>query len=239
MFFDYYRKIGLEERQFHLAFSTMLKDKASDFYYNKIAGRSYDFRTMVNLIRSHFETEENRQKYLLEWRETTLIRTISINPDKSKLECLELMLDKLRTAQRGLTIQYQNENSLRDQVLNVCRGIEECNLALFKPAPTFKGLCADLRAAIGQTVRTKETASFFEEKHQYWTDRTYGGTKGRFPSRTNIRDRGREAFRRRGAFRGTSTRDPDQKCFVCKQTGCWSTNHSDEERKQAYARYKD
>ena len=112
-------------------------------------------------------------------------------------------------------------------------------MALFKPALTFEGLCADLRAAIGQTIRTKEAASFFEEKHQYWTDRTYGGTKGRFPSRTNFRGRGKEAFRGRGAFRGISVRDTDQKCFVCKQPGCWSTNHSDEERKQAYGRYKD
>jgi hypothetical protein len=65
VFFDYYRKIGLKERQFYLIFSTMLKDKASDFYYDKIAGRSYDFRTMIDLIRTHFETEESRQKYLL------------------------------------------------------------------------------------------------------------------------------------------------------------------------------
>jgi hypothetical protein len=114
IFFDYYKKIGLEERQFHLVFSTMLKDKASDFYYDKITGRSYDFRMMIDLIRTHFETEESRQKYLSEWREITLIRTISKNPDKSKLEYLELMLDKLRTAQRGLTTQYQNKNSLRD-----------------------------------------------------------------------------------------------------------------------------
>jgi hypothetical protein len=77
----------------------MLKDKASDFYYNKITRRLYDFRIMVNLIRSHFETKENRQKYLLEWRETTLIRIISKNPDKSKLKCLELMLNKLYMAQ--------------------------------------------------------------------------------------------------------------------------------------------
>jgi hypothetical protein len=66
-----------------------------------------------------------------------------------------------------LTIQYQNENSLRDQVLNACRGIEECNLILFKPAPTFKGLCADLRAVIGQTIRIKEIVLFFKKKHQY------------------------------------------------------------------------
>jgi hypothetical protein len=144
------------------------------------------------------------------------------------------MLDKLRTAQRGLTTQYQNENSLRDQVLNAYRGIEECNLALFKPAPTFKGLCVDLRAAIGQTVRTKETASFFKEKHQYWTDRTYGGTKERFPFRTNNQSKGRGP-----SSQGTFARTYDQKCFVCKKSGCWSTNHSDQERKQAYDKHKD
>jgi hypothetical protein len=82
----------------------MLKDKVSDFYYDKIAGRSYDFRMMIDLIRTYFETEESRQKYLSEWRETTLMSTISKNPDKSKLECLELILINLRTAQRGLLI---------------------------------------------------------------------------------------------------------------------------------------
>jgi hypothetical protein len=66
VFFDYYKKIGLKEAQFHLAFSIMLKDKASDFYYDKITGRSYDFRTMIDFMRSYFETEENRQKYLSE-----------------------------------------------------------------------------------------------------------------------------------------------------------------------------
>ena len=114
IFFDYCGKIGIDEGHFHNAFSTMLKDKASLFYYDKISGRKYDFRTMVELVRSHFEAEEHRQKYLSEWRETTLRSTIAGNPDKSKLECLEIMLDKLRTTQRGLTIQYQNENSLRD-----------------------------------------------------------------------------------------------------------------------------
>jgi hypothetical protein len=60
VFFNYCKKISLEERQFYLAFSTILKDKASNFYYDKIARRLYDFCTMVDLIRSHFETEENR-----------------------------------------------------------------------------------------------------------------------------------------------------------------------------------
>ena len=96
IFFDYYKMISLKEVQFYLIFSIILKDKASDFYYDKITKRSYDFYTMIDFMRSYFETEENRQKYLSEWREITLIRTINKNPDKSKLKCLKLMLDKLR-----------------------------------------------------------------------------------------------------------------------------------------------
>ena len=37
-------------------------------------------------------------------------------------------------------------------------------MALFKPAPTFEGLCADLQAAIGQAVRTQEATAMFHEQ---------------------------------------------------------------------------
>jgi hypothetical protein len=42
----------------------MLKDRASDFYYNSIIGKTTDFDTMVAIIRTHFKTKENRQIYL-------------------------------------------------------------------------------------------------------------------------------------------------------------------------------
>jgi len=73
---------------------------------------------------------------------------ISKNPNKSKLKYLELMLIKLHTVQQGLSIQYQNENSLQNQVLNIYQGIEKYNLALFKSAPIFKRLYIDLRTVI-------------------------------------------------------------------------------------------
>ena len=76
----------------------MLKGRAADFYYDKIAGRSYDFNRMLEITRAHFETEENRQKYLSEWRETTLLTVITKNLDKTRLECLEVIFDLLYTA---------------------------------------------------------------------------------------------------------------------------------------------
>ena len=118
VFYDCCSKIGLLETQYHHAYSIMLKGRASSFYYDKIASRSYDFQIMVAMTKTHFETEENHQKYLSEWRETTLIRTISENPGKSRLECLQIMIDKLQKVQRGLTKEYHYEHNLRDQVIN-------------------------------------------------------------------------------------------------------------------------
>ena len=48
----------------------MLKDRASDFYYNKIIGRLYNFITIVQIVKIYFKTEENRQLYILKWKET-------------------------------------------------------------------------------------------------------------------------------------------------------------------------
>ena len=79
VFYDCCTKGGLGDAQFHLAFSIVLKDRASEFYYDKIAGHSYEFVTMVDMTKTHFETEENRQKYLSEWRETTLSTTTRSN----------------------------------------------------------------------------------------------------------------------------------------------------------------
>ena len=44
----------------------MLKGRTSIYYYSKIAGKTLDFGTMISIVWIHFETEENRQKYLSE-----------------------------------------------------------------------------------------------------------------------------------------------------------------------------
>jgi hypothetical protein len=74
----------------------MLKDRASHFYYDSIIGKTTDFNTMVVIIRTHFETEENRQVYLTEWRESILIKITAFNLAKSKIKCLQLLITKLQ-----------------------------------------------------------------------------------------------------------------------------------------------
>jgi hypothetical protein len=47
VFYNCYIIIGVPEEQYYIVFLIMLKDRASDFYYNKIMGRSYNFIIMV------------------------------------------------------------------------------------------------------------------------------------------------------------------------------------------------
>jgi hypothetical protein len=60
VFYNRYIIVGVPEEQYYIAFPIMLKDWVSDFYYNKITGRSYDFITIVRMVKTHFKTEENR-----------------------------------------------------------------------------------------------------------------------------------------------------------------------------------
>ncbi|XMA09892.1 hypothetical protein WAI453_002683 [Rhynchosporium graminicola] len=247
-FLDWCAKLGID--QFEPAFATMLKGRAQQFYYDKIARRGYNFELMVTMMKQHFQTQENLQEYLRHWREIHMDKVIRDpkNAGKSRLECLEITIDTLQKCQRGLTKEYQYEHNLRDQVIAACRGVPECELALFNPASTFEGVCAQLRASIGTKTSEKLTPSaayltsppehYNGENDQNWVDRKYynsserrGGYRGR--------NRGRGRGGGRGSFRPSSGgRSYTPKCNVCKKVDCWSTKHTPEERKQAYLEYK-
>lgn len=233
IFRDNCHKAGIPHAQFAGAFSIMLKGKALRYYFDRLceANRDLDFHTLVARVKNHFETEESRQAYLAAWRNTTLPRVIHENPEKSHLECLDILLDRLTTIQRALSIIHQSDEALRDQLLNACRGVKECELCLFSPAPTYEGVCNQLRSAIGTATRSTN--------QQFWTDRTYQGQGrqarfGRGPPRTN-------GFKRQ-PNPSTALPATPKKCYVCGKEGCWSTKHPVEDRRRAYdgfrAKYK-
>ena len=166
IFYDNCQKLGLPSNQFHYAYSIMLKGRAATFYYERLAGKGLNFDQMVYETRCHFETEEQKQQYLSEWRETTLLRVIAANPGSSRPECLEKLFDQLQTLQRGLSGAYQNDLSLRDQLINACRGVEECSLAPYSPAPTYDGVYAQLRSAVSTALRVRESQQFTTDSPQ-------------------------------------------------------------------------
>jgi hypothetical protein len=227
VFQDCCNKVGIHLDQYHHAFSIMLKGRAADYYYSNIAGNRHSFDEMLQIMRTHFETDERRQLYMSEWREITLQRVISDNPTKSRLDCLQLLLDKLQKIKNGLPETYGTDTSLRDQLVLACRGISECNLALYQPAATYEGVCSQLRSAIGTAVRSEQsylqqqqftTATLPQHQHQeqhehMWVDRKYSSNR---PSRTAR----------------TKT------CFICKKPGCWSTKHPPDERRQANSNWR-
>ena len=66
----------------------MLKGRTSTFYYNYLVGKGYKFNQIIYKTKCHFKTEENKQQYILEWRETTFLKIIAINLDVSQLDYL-------------------------------------------------------------------------------------------------------------------------------------------------------
>ena len=84
----------------------MLKGQASNFYYNKLSKKLYNFPTIVNLIKAYFKTKENHQKYPLKWRETILLYIILENLGKLKLEYFQFIVNKLQKIQQGLIRKY-------------------------------------------------------------------------------------------------------------------------------------
>ena len=59
----------------------MLKGQASTFYYDYLAGKGYNFNRIVYKLRYYFKTEENKQQYILKWREIIFLKIIITNLD--------------------------------------------------------------------------------------------------------------------------------------------------------------
>ena len=57
----------------------MFKGLVSTFYYNCLIGKGYNFDRIIYKLRYHFKTEENKQQYILKWRETIFLKIITIN----------------------------------------------------------------------------------------------------------------------------------------------------------------
>jgi len=247
---------------FHEVFQIMLKGNVLLFFEQMIQGRKYSFRTMERIIRGHFETDEVRQKYMNEWQTTTLTSIIRTNRGKTIMECLELLFIHLRLVQQGLSPEYHTENALRDRIINACVGVPECKPALFRTASTLEGVCSDLRSTVGTEIRSREAAAYLQDQEQteayeydqYWVDRTYEGQVKRFPSRTNQNPRWQQGnsntparqYQRLGntltrQYQGNGKQPvnpnydrTNKKCYVCQKQGCWSTKHTEAERKASY-----
>ncbi|EFQ90120.1 hypothetical protein PTT_13367 [Pyrenophora teres f. teres 0-1] len=78
-----------------------------------------------------------------------------------------------------------------------------------------------------------------DQENQYYLDRRYNSnrrTRGGSQGRGGTRGASHEGEQRFDSSRGSKPRWK-KKCFVCQKEGCWSTNHTDEERKAARTQF--
>ncbi|KAI0997170.1 hypothetical protein K3495_g11017 [Podosphaera aphanis] len=120
IFYDMCDKAGVTPDLYGSAYSTMLKDKAQNFYYQHLARQNLSFDEMIEKTRSYFHTSENYQAYLMEWRSTMLKSTIEANPERNISECLEMVIVKLQKIHQGLVQNYKDSHSLPDQLISAC-----------------------------------------------------------------------------------------------------------------------
>ncbi|WQF76847.1 hypothetical protein CDEST_01861 [Colletotrichum destructivum] len=241
IFRDKCSKVGIAQSQWNGALDIMLRGRALQYYYDYLCDptKPMDFHSRGVAIQARFETHETQQLYLSEWRTTTLPRILQENPGKNRLEALEILIERLVRIHQALPrAQRESPDLLRDQLLNACREVEECQLAIFAPAPTFEGVCGNLRAAVGTALQLKARQFVAEPHDQYWTDRRYNGHGKESRYGRNGPQNRRPSRYGNGSRRNGPSSAPNKRCYVCGKSGCWSNKHSDDERRQAYSRYK-
>ena len=232
IFNDICRKAGLADAGKSTALSLMLKDGALDFYYDSVTPTQPSFEIACRMFTTHFEGPEWQQGVKNEWYMTTLRSTIDKNPEKSTAECLSIMLRTLSTLQLGLRDNQRDIDTLRDKVLDACRGVPATAAACSNPASKFGAFINQLQASI----LTYEALPNTDPRHQYPAEAE--SPEELFTDRR---------FQRRDRWTRHRSRDPrhqstpktrDYRCFVCHKSDCHSSRHTREEREAAWQKYR-
>jgi hypothetical protein len=205
----------------------MLKGLALDYFYSNCK----NCRTVeqyADSIKSYFEGEEHKRTLLRQWNSLTLSTIIerSSSEGKTTEESLQLLIKELRHIQHGLDWEFRTENSFHNKLIIACQEVPACKFACYKPSPTVAGLINDLRSSIVTYEKgVKPTQAFF-------TDR-------RFHNSRSYNPRPEQRSNNRFTPIAAGNRYRKKGCLVCNKEGCWSSNHTPEERERAKTRYKE
>jgi hypothetical protein len=131
VFYDLCPKAGVDQSDYPKAFSSMLSGEAKDYYFNKISGRRASLEQMIQMLKDHFKTEQQQEQKTTEWENTTLSGVRGKHPDKTLLECFDIMRNQLVKDQPILRPELHSDTVIRDRLYGACRAIPECNMALF------------------------------------------------------------------------------------------------------------
>ena len=208
LFIDKCQRIDYPRDQLARAVPVMLTGPAYRYYLNNLANKGKSYNDLIHALQKRYETEAIRDRYLREWESLDLATIINQNRDKRLPSCLEILTEKIQLLHQGLFRPGDiGFNSMRDKLRLAASKTPACKVPLMKPAKTFEDLTAELQQAIAvhEEMKPQQTDAFY-------TDR---------------------AFKRGGGSASNLLQNYQKKCYVCRQSGCWSTRHSDQERSQA------
>lgn len=89
----------------------------------------------------------------------TLSNVWRTQPNENLSECLSYLTSRLPNIQCCLLEQYSKKIFMRDKLLNATWDTTACRLAYLKPAPTLRGIIADLHASVDTAIDIEQTSS--------------------------------------------------------------------------------
>ena len=157
----------------------------------------------------------------------------SENTGKSTSECLQLLLTELRHLRQGIPPELRTDGVLHTKIIQACQDLPAC----YKPSETLGGLVDDLISSIStwEKQRKKAAEIMFTDRRYHQQQSTYGSSKQTPFRRPPSQE---PSHGRTTSYRPPSKQYTSKKCFVCRNEGCWSSNHSKEEQEESKKRYR-
>jgi hypothetical protein len=233
IFYDQCDSAGIPPEGFRRAFTIMLTGDALDYYYNNSLRHITSFEDICTKIRANFEGEEYKREMLTLWSTISLQDRMKEDPSTTTIQHFEGMYKQLKDIQMRLPEHVRGRNEedkdalLHNRILTACRDVAACRAACFNPPRTTEGLASSLRNSIFMNdkesrgtisaLQSTTTSDVLFTERRIYDNRNHAGNR----HQSSNKDRSRSKI-----------------CFVCKKEGCWSTNHSEAERKAAAEEYK-
>ncbi|KAI1003494.1 hypothetical protein K3495_g4718 [Podosphaera aphanis] len=215
IFYNICDRADVPEEAYEKAFPTMLKGLALDFYYtNELSNLS--FQKVTENLRNYFQGPEFLRKNLGEWNSITLKKIMAENSNKSTVECLQLLIYKLRQLQHGLRNSLQTTEHFHDKLITACQGVPACRYAVSDPPDTIGALINKLQSSINAYEKENEQAEVL------FTDRRYRN------SNLTLREYNRHPAK--------TARTPH--CYICGKESFRSWKHSDKEKDIYKSKFK-
>ena len=167
------------------------------------------------------------------------------NQSKFTLNCLKILINDLRHMQHDFAFNLQNADFMQNHLIIVCEKMSACRFVCYKPNVTLAGQITNLQTFISTYEKTHLNHQIeIYQTENYFTDRRFHGRQFASRLRSRYLNRSSDRFSRndRDSDRSFIPYDRDRgrkkRCFICDKKGCWSTNHTREERDAARTRLK-